>query len=141
MKKFFHLLLVVFLILSACNDQQKASVLKDKYESSKLTLEQIEKKSTVQFLQVSGSKKKNLIGQTVVRGTIVSNAKVISYKDIDVKISFYSKTGALLEEDHEVVYEIIKPGGSTSFKSKYFAPKGTTSVLFKVVGALSVEDK
>ncbi len=139
MKKSFRLLLAAFLILSACNSHKKAPLSKDKYESSKLTIEEIEKKSPNKFLQVSGSKKKNLIGQTVVKGTIVSNAKILSYKDIDVKLSFYSKTGALLEEDHEVVYETIKPGESINFKSKYFAPKQAKSVLFEVVGALSVD--
>ena len=60
---------------------------------------------------------------------------MVTFKDIDVKLSFYSKTGALLEEDHEVVYESVNPGGSAGFKTKYFAPKGTDSVAMKVISA------
>jgi hypothetical protein len=41
----------------------------------------------------------------------------------------------VLEEDHETVYETIAPGASFKFKSKFFTPKGSDSVGFKVVEA------
>lgn len=71
----------------------------------------------------------------MIKGVLTNNAKVVSYKDVDVELSFYSKTGALLEKDHEVIYETIAPGYGTDFKTKYFAPKGTDSVALKIVGA------
>ena len=76
-----------------------------------------------------------MIGQTVVIAHVTNKATVCTYKDIEIKLSFYSKTGALLEEDHETVYQSIHPGGSASFKSKYFAPKGTDSVGLTVIRA------
>ena len=76
-----------------------------------------------------------MIRQTVVKGNIVKNAIMVSFKDIDIKLYFYSKTGALLEEDHEMIYETIAPSDSKSFKSKFFAAKGTDSVAVKVVSA------
>jgi len=96
---------------------------------------ELEQKSPAGFLTVSGTKKKNLLGQTVVNGTIFNKARVVTYKDIELKLSFYSKTGTLLEEDKEVIYESIHPGGSKRFKSKYFTPKGTDSVAMKIAGA------
>ena len=96
---------------------------------------QTEKKNPKGFLVVDGSDKKNLLGQRVIKGVVTNKATVASFKDVDVELSFYSKTGALLEKDHEIVYETIVPGGNTSFKTKYFAPKGTDSVAMKVVGA------
>ncbi len=123
-------------VFTACNNNDKAEEKeKDKYEQTKETLEQTEKKSPKRFLTVNGHDKKNLLGQTVIKGSISNNAKVVSYKDVDVELSFYSKTGALLEKDHEVIYETIAPGSSTNFKTKYFAPKGTDSVAMKIVGA------
>ena len=56
-------------------------------------------------------------------------------KNIDISISFFSKTGTLLEEDHETIYEELKPGSSIDFKSKYFAPKGTDNVQMKINAA------
>ena len=60
---------------------------------------------------------------------------MVSYKDVDIKLFFYSKTGALLQEDQEMIYETIAPGATASFKSKYFSPKGTDSIAMKVVSA------
>ena len=105
------------------------------YENNKLGLEKTEQKNPADFLSVTGERKKNILGQSIIKGKIINRAKIVSYKDIDVKFFFYSKTGALLEEDHEVLYETIAPGGKKKFKSKYFTPKGTDSVAFKIITA------
>jgi hypothetical protein len=121
--------------MACSNTQDKENSRKDKYENSKLSLEEIEKKTPRDFLTVTGTDKKNLIGQTVVKGKIHNSAKVVSYKDVDIKLFFYSKTGALLQEDQEMIYETIAPGTTISFKSKYFSPKGTDSIAMKVLSA------
>lgn len=129
-------LLAGTLFFTACSSEDKTVAKgKDKYEQTKETLEETEKKSPTRFLSVSGHDKRNLLGQTVIKGTLTNSAKVVSYKDVDVELSFFSKTGALLEKDHEVIYETIAPGDSKNFKTKYFAPKGTDSVALKVIKA------
>ncbi len=134
--KIFLSIFTATLLLTACGGGQKDEAKEAKnYEKTKETLEQTEQKNPTKFLSVEGDKKKNLLGQTVVRADITNNAKIVTYKDVDVKISFYSKTGTILEEDHETVYENIAPGASVNFKSKFFTPKGTDSVGFKVVEA------
>ena len=138
MKKIAAALGIMALVLSACNSSdKKGDKAKDRYEETKETLAESEKKSPDRFITVSGHDKRNLIGQTVVKGTLSNNAKVITFKDIELELSFFSKTGALLEKDHETIYESIGPGGSTNFKTKYFAPRGTDSVALKVTGAKS----
>lgn len=122
--------------LVSCSNEKSYDInASDKYEKSKLSLEEIERKNPKQFLSVRGNSKKNLLRQTVIKGNIYNNAKLVSYKDISIKLKFFSQTGALLEEDIDVVYENIHPGGSYTFKSKYFAPKGTDSVGMTVIGA------
>lgn len=136
MKKIIPGLLFSAMSLAACNSKDKsADKPKDKYEQTKETLEETEKTNPTRFLSVSGHDKRNLIGQTVIKGTLTNKAKIASFKDVEIELSFYSKTGALLEKDHEVIYETIEPGGSSDFKSKYFAPRGTDSVALKVTGA------
>lgn len=137
MKKIIPVLIALSFVFASCGGDEKAEEAKskDKYEQTKETLEQTEKKNPKRFLTVEGTDRKNLIGQRVIKGTISNKASVASYKDVDVEISFYSETGALLEKDHEVIYETIAAGSSTNFKTKYFAPKGTDSVAMKVVGA------
>ena len=132
--KMLPFLLVAFFFIS-CNNADDEKQTTANYEKVKLTVEEIEKKNPERFLSVTGHERKNLINQTVVKGTVINNAKMVSFKDIDIKISFYSKTGALLEEDHEMIYETIAPGDSKSFKTKFFAAKGTDSVSMKVMSA------
>jgi len=126
----------MLIILSSCENKNEYDISTGKnYENNKLSLEKTEQKSPAVFLSVTGERKNNVLGQSIIKGKIINRAKIVSYKDIDVKFSFYSKTGALLEEDHEILYETIAPGGIKKFKSKYFTPKGTDSVTFKIISA------
>ena len=129
------LLLLGFVFTACSSNDESAEKPKDKYEQTKETLEEKEKKDPKRFLSVSGHDKRNLIRQTVIKGTVSNTAKVASYKDVEVELTFFSKTGALLEKDHEVIYETIAPGKTASFKTKYYAPKGTDSVALKILGA------
>jgi type IV pilus biogenesis protein CpaD/CtpE len=138
MKKVPVLLFLAILLITACNSSdKKADAAKDKYEQTKESLEDTEKKYPVRFLTVTGHDKRNLLGQTVVKGSLSNTAKVASYKDVEIKLFFYSKTKALLEEDVETIFETLAPGKSADFKTKYFAPKGTDSVALKIIGAKS----
>ena len=120
----------------SCDDKDNYDVKRDtNYETNKAGLEEKEKKNPAAFLKVTGGQRKNLIKQTVVRGKLYNNARIVTYKDVNLKLSFYSKTGTVLEEDIETVYDNITPGGSISFKSKYFAPRGTDSVGIQVITA------
>ena len=136
MKRYLIIACTLGLAASACSSVEKREKRsQDKYESSKLSLEEIERQSPLQFLSVTGNDKKNLLGQTVVKGKVTNKAKMVTYKDVNIKLFFYSKTGALLQEDQEVVYESVAPGATVGFKSKYFSPKGTDSIAMKVVSA------
>ena len=129
-------LTILATVLSCNSGDKKVTEKKDKYEQTKETLEETEKKNPTRFLSASINKeRKNLIGEKVVIGEVTNNAKVASYKDIQVEISYFSKTGAFLMSTTDVVYNVVKPGKSASFKNKEFAPKGTDSVAVKVVDA------
>ena len=140
MKK-LSVILFTSAVLFSCssNDPKNAVSEKENYEKTKENLADKEKKDPQNFLTVTGHDKHNLLGQTVVKGTITNKATVAVYKDVDVKLDFYSKTRTLLETDKETVFEIIGPGQSKNFKTKYFAPKGTDSVALAVTAAKNVE--
>ncbi len=131
-----RLLFIFFItasVMLSCNVAEKKEATAEKnYETVKVSLEETEKKYPKKFIGVVGEKKKNLIGQTVVKGEIQNNAKMVSYKDVLLRIRFYSKTGAVLQEELETVYETVAPGNSVKFKTKIFTPKGTDSVSIKV---------
>jgi hypothetical protein len=137
MKKILVILVSGSLIFLSCSESEtnKAAHEKESYEIAKESLQDKEVKNPQNFLTVAGNDRHNLVGQTVIKGTIINIASVASYKDVDIKLDFYSKTGTLLETDKETVYEVIAPGQSKNFKTKYFAPKGTDSVALMVISA------
>ncbi len=142
MKKSFFLLTIFLSILFSCNSdgEKKVNAEKESYQETKKSLLIKEQKNPANFLTVKGNDKRNLLGQTVVKGIIKNDATVATYKDVDLKLSFYSKTKALLETDKETIFELVPPGQSKNFKTKYFAPKGTDSVALEVLGAKVVAD-
>lgn len=136
MKKSCFILCILSLILFSCNDSDtKAKLEKESYQITKEQLLKKEQKDPTAFLFVSGRNKKNIIGQTVIRGTVSNKASLAVFKDVVIKLSFYSKTKALLETDKETVFEVLEPGEIKDFKTKYFAPKGTDSVALEIFGA------
>jgi hypothetical protein len=130
-------LAVCSVIASSCtgDEAQKKTIDEESYTSTKEALLKKEIKIPQNFLTVEGHDKRNILGQTVVSGSIRNKASVAVFKDVDLKLSFYSKTSALLETDRETIFEELQPGESKNFKTKYFAPKGTDSVALQVVGA------
>ncbi|MEO6355100.1 MAG: hypothetical protein ABIU77_02230 [Ferruginibacter sp.] len=136
MKRIAGSLLVSTLFFIGCsNGNVETASDKENYKKATETLLEKEKKNPMAFLKVYSHDKHNLLGQTVIKGNIDNNAKVCSYKDIQLELSFFSKTGSLLEKDNETIYDVIAPGKSADFKTKYFAPKGTDSVAIKIVSA------
>jgi hypothetical protein len=128
-------------MITSCNlaEKNKEEKKKQSYEVSKKTIEEIERESPLKFVSVVGKDKKNIIGQTVVKGTIINKATTVAYKNFSIRVSFYSKTGTLLEEDEETIMEQVGPGDEVEFKSKFFAPKDAEEVKLKVVSAKAVK--
>ena len=132
--------LFVLMILPACSSGDAAAENEQSYVEQKESLEAKEKKHPLKFLVVKGDDKKNLIGQTVIRGTITNKASIVAYTDIRVKMLCY-KNGAMAEEHEDVIDEVIKPNASISFKTKYRLPKGTDSIALSVMNAAIAEIK
>lgn len=127
------LLLASLVLFNACKTNKKEkSFDHNSYETVKESLAEKEKNNPKRFLMVSNRDRKNIIGQTVVIGTITNKATICWYKDVELHLSFYSKTGAKLDEGLETIYENIGPGKSVKFKTKYFTPKGTDSVAISI---------
>ena len=123
----------LFTTLLACKNEKKDNPFDAKtYDEVKETLADKEKKNPASFLTVSNRDRKNIIGQTVVKGAITNHATVCWYKDVELHLSFYSKTAVKLDEGIETVYEEIAPGQTVKFKTKYFAPKGADSVAIVI---------
>ena len=89
MKKLTGIALASLLLISACNNTESSIASeKEKYQHAKETLGEKEKRNPPNFLLVDSRNKHNLIGQTVVKGTVRNIAKVCTYKDVELEFSF-----------------------------------------------------
>ncbi len=139
MKKLAVMLFALSFLYFSCgstteNDPQSEQ---KNYQLTKEELLKKELKSASNFLKITGTHKRNILGQTVIKGSITNSAAVAVYKDVQIKLSFYSKTKALLDTEQETIFEQFFPGDTKRFKTKYFAPKGTDSVALAVITAKS----
>ena len=126
-------LIACFVINLGCNSADK-KVDQVAYNKSKESLAEKEKSSPLSFLTITGSDKKNLVGQTVIKGLIKNSASVCAYKDVRIKMLFY-KDGTLVANHEQVMEEAVKANNDLTFKSRYKTPKGTDSVALSIMSA------
>lgn len=135
--------LILFIVftstfLISCQSENSETEQKS-YQQTKEILLDKEEKNPANFITASSHDKKNLLGQTVIKGKVANHATVAVYKDVEIKMFFYSKTRALLDTETETIFEELRPGQTKDFKTKYFAPKGTDSVGIQVLHAQAVK--
>ena len=131
-----RLITILFLplILLACNlaNNQRPPA---KYEEKKASLEEMERDSPLKFLKITGSHHGNILNQTVVEGEITNKATLVSYRNIQVQISFHDKDGAVIDKEKEILDDVIKPGATNDFKIKTNHVKGANSVTLDIISA------
>ena len=78
MKKNIQLLITGFIITSfvllSCSESTDKKAAADDYEKGKISLLKQEEKQPEKFLSVTNSYKKNLLGQSVIKGKIMNKA-------------------------------------------------------------------
>ena len=123
------------LMLLACNsaNNQRPPA---KYEEKKASLEEMERDSPLKFLKITGSHHGNLLNQKVVEGEITNKATLVSYRNIQVQVSFHDKDGAVIDKEKEILDDVIKPGATNDFKIKNSHIKGANSVTLDITGAV-----
>lgn len=91
------------------------------------------------YLDVTATFRKNLIGETVLEGTIKNNATAAAFKDIVLQAEFLAPSGTVLSKKKFTKYEVLGPGYDVTFKFKTEAPKESTKVRMSVYKASVVE--
>jgi hypothetical protein len=106
-------------------------------EQIKAELVQSEKENPGQFISGRARNRKNLIGETVIEGTLDNTATIAVFKDIVLQVDFLSKTNSVIASKNFTVYEIIQPGQTINFKEKAFVGKDVRDVQVSIIGATS----
>lgn len=131
--KYLFIIIISAITFIACNDHDTRPPAK--YEEKKASLSSMEQDSPIKFLKVTGSVRGNLMGQTVVEGDISNNATLVTYKNIQLQLSFKDDNGKTIDKQKYVVDDVVKPGASVDYKLKVKHVKGVSAVSVQVMDA------
>ena len=126
---------LIAIVMISCDNQSSHNYNNNDYYKTKNTLEDQETANPKHFLEIDGTWTKNLMGEYVIKGRITNSAKIATYKDVKVKISFYSKTGSLMKTEYATVYDYFKSGTSKSYKIKTLGVKRAKEIKWEIEGA------
>jgi hypothetical protein len=77
----------------------------------------------------------------IVSGSFRNTATLARFKDVQIKLKFYSVTNTMIDEKTYTIYEYIEPHSSTSFSFKIADyPDAMSSFRSEIVGATPVSE-
>lgn len=107
-------------------------------ELALMELYEIERKQPTKYLSLKYDIDNKILSSKIkVKGTIYNDAIVAVFKDVVLKITYYSKTGSFLKEDYEVIYQYVYSTEPVNFKFNLSPPKQSKQINIQVVNALS----
>lgn len=108
------------------------------YVDKVMTIEEIENATPTDFLDADGTYNESFWGTKInVDGKITNSATVADYKDVVVRVTYFSKTKTVLGNEDYTLYEIFPPNSVKPFKLKIENYKDVNSIGWKVISALS----
>jgi hypothetical protein len=100
---------------------------------------QIEREQPSRFLKASGVYTENLWGDKLELDLTVANkSQVTSYKDIQVEVSYLSKTGSVVGSEVVTVYEYLEPNFSKTLEVKVPAYEDAVDISLRVIDAIAL---
>lgn len=137
--KIVRIIIIIFLVIFGISivskfiDNESSS---STYQESVMTIQEIEAASPLNYLQADGTYRENFIGDKIkIHGSIANTATVTTYKDVTVRVNFYSKTNTLIGSEDYTLYEFYPPNSKQSFKLKVKAYRNVSSLGWEVISA------
>lgn len=98
---------------------------------------QKETANPVSYLIVHGKMHKNLIGKKIIKGSITSLASLVTYKNMEMAITFLSADQTELQTQQFYVNDIVSPNNVITFRNVFNAPSATEGFKVKVLSAIA----
>lgn len=106
------------------------------YEVQKMSIEETEKLNPAEFLLAYGEYRENFWGNKFkIDCTIENRATVATYKDVQIRITFYTKTGTAIADDVVTIYEIFGPSSQKTINLQVDRYENVSSVDWEVIDA------
>ena len=108
----------------------------DTYQEKILTIEEIECSKPLDFLYADGTYTKNFWGDKFNVDCIIRNkATVVAYKDIVLRVTYYTKTKTVLGNNDYTIYEVFPPNARKTVELKVDNYKNVNTIGWKVINA------
>jgi hypothetical protein len=107
------------------------------YHNKILTVEEMEFAQPTNFLSAEGKYSENFWGDKINLNCIVTNkATVASYKDIILRVTYYTKTKTSLGTKDYTIYEVFNPNSKKTISLKIENYKNVNSIALEIIKAL-----
>lgn len=130
----------VLIILSSCQRSSNSNNFTEKsYEDKVLSIKDEESLRPINFLNASGTYRENFLGDKFkIDCTITNSATAASFKDVVLRVTFYSKTKTVLGTEEITVYEKFPPNSRKTVKLKVNAYQNVSSIGWDVINAVAL---
>ena len=89
-----------------------------------------------EFIMITFGNRKNILGETVVEGTMTNNAELTTFRDLQLMLYFEDGSGQPIDSASQTVFERMPPGGKAEFKLKEKGPRKAKEVRVMVKDAV-----
>ncbi len=100
---------------------------------------QKEKQNPAAYITNDNTWRKNLVGETVLEGTLTNASKMADFKNIVLEVRWFSKTNTLIGTKQLIVYELVGAGKSMKYKLKTSEASKFANVRVNVVSATTAD--
>lgn len=113
----------------------KKDVVKPTVEETKPVKEEVKTVNPVENLTITGSYKKNILGEGVLEGKVHNGNGDVQFKSVVFEARFISGTGEVIKTQQFTKTGTLAAGDILSFKYRTDPPKDTKTVSYKIVSA------
>lgn len=155
MKKYLIIIGVLILIgiaffagMALMNEQKEKEEIYKTPAELKLELKQKENMSPISYLEVEtklnhdikkgGLFRKRKIDGQIISGTVKNTATAATYKDVVIRVQYYSKTKTEIGKKDFVIYEEYLPNSKKEFRYKIEIPDATETYHATIIEATPV---
>lgn len=124
---------VSIVVINLLNDDNKGS---ESYHDKVMSIEEIEQSQPTNFLYASGTYNENFWGDKFkISCEIINKATVASYKDVIIRVTYYTKTKTKIGSEDHTIYEIFPPTSSKIVDLKVNNYKNVSFIDWEVINA------
>tara|TARA_R110002072_G_scaffold20671_25_gene74742 strand:+ start:5634 stop:6296 length:663 start_codon:yes stop_codon:yes gene_type:complete len=107
------------------------------YIEQKMTIEETENSDPLRFLSVEGNYNKSFWGtEFKLKGKVTNRATIADYKDLVMRITYYSQTKSVIGTKDYTIYQVFQPNRVTEFQLDVENYKDVKSIGLDIVGAI-----